>query len=137
MPIHLTYIQKSNIPCINSLDSFLWTINKEKCAGALRRVSEVCPSFPLIPISYFTAPIAATFVESFPLVLKVGSASQGLGKARIMNQGQWNDTLSLLGMMEGQGFTTEPFIDWVGDVRVQKVKKDTYYCIGLRSFSSS
>ncbi len=51
-------------------------------------------------------------------MVKVGSASQGIGKSRVLDQPQWNDTLSLLGMQE-HGFTTEPLVDWVGDVRVQ------------------
>jgi hypothetical protein len=110
----------ANLPCINSLDSFAWSVDKELLYGRLRAVRNACPSFPLIAMTYYTDPSAASFVDSFPVVVKLGSASQGVGKARVLNQGQWNDTLSLLGMVE-TGFTSEPMIDWVGDIRIQKI----------------
>ncbi len=44
----------ANVPCINSLGSFATSIEKELLCGALRRVRDVCPSFPLIAVSYYS-----------------------------------------------------------------------------------
>jgi hypothetical protein len=66
-----------NIAVINSLSSFAWSIEKELLLGALKRVRDVCKSFPLIAMSYYSAPSAASFVESgFPVVVKVSESTE-------------------------------------------------------------
>lgn len=109
----------SNVVCINSLDSFAWSIDKELAYGLLRRVQTACPSFPLVPQTYYSAVSVAGFCE-FPCVVKIGSASQGVGKARAMDAKQFGDMTSLIAMQEA-GFTTEPLVAWVSDIRVQKI----------------
>jgi hypothetical protein len=38
-----------------------------------------------------------------------------------MSQSQWKDTMSLMEMMPNQGFTSEPFVKWKSDLRIQKI----------------
>eukprot|EP01088_Endostelium_zonatum_P003480 TRINITY_DN14695_c0_g1_i1.p1 TRINITY_DN14695_c0_g1~~TRINITY_DN14695_c0_g1_i1.p1 ORF type:complete len:366 (-),score=87.73 TRINITY_DN14695_c0_g1_i1:20-1117(-) len=111
----------SNVPCLNSLDSWLFAIEKATLYGKLMRVKAKDPTFPLIPETYYSSPAVATFPPDFPCVLKVGSSSQGVGKAKIHSQDQWNDALSLMQMTRGEYFVSQPFIQWKSDVRVQKI----------------
>ena len=53
-------------------------------------------------------------------VLKVGYAHAGYGKSKITNNSQYEDTLSII-QMYGDYFTAEPFVDYVSDIRVQKI----------------
>jgi glutathione synthase/RimK-type ligase-like ATP-grasp enzyme len=78
------------------------------------------PDFPLIPQTYYSHPSCGSFPPDFPAVVKVGSSSQGVGKARVLNNEGWRDTLSLLSMST-EYFVTEPYIEWVSDIRVQKI----------------
>jgi len=78
------------------------------------------PDFPLIPQTYYSHPSIGGFPPDFPCVLKVGSSSQGVGKARIQDVEQWKDSLSLMSMTT-EYFVTEPFVQWQGDVRIQKI----------------
>jgi ribosomal protein S6--L-glutamate ligase len=110
----------ADVPSINSVDSFIWSVEKSSLYAKLRRVQKKYPDFPLIPQTYYSAPRVGGFPPDFPTVIKVGSSSQGVGKAKITSTDQWTDTLSLL-MMVPEYFTTEPFLDWNYDVRVQKI----------------
>jgi hypothetical protein len=67
----------ANLPCINSLESFAWSVDKELLYGRLRTVRQRCPSFPLIAMTYYTDPSAATFVDAFPVVVKVSGPLPG------------------------------------------------------------
>ena len=72
-----------DIPCLNSLDSFAYSIEKALHYTKLRRVVKIQPDFPLIPQTYYSHPSIGGFPPDFPSVIKVGSSSQGVGKARI------------------------------------------------------
>ena len=111
----------SNVHCLNSLDSWIFAIEKVTLYGKLMRVKAQDPTFPLIHETYYSSPSVGTFPPDFPSVLKVGSSSQGVGKAKINNQEQWNDSLSLMQMTRGEYFVTQPFVQWKTDVRVQKI----------------
>ena len=110
----------ADVPCLNSIDSFVWSVEKVTLFTKLKRVQKKYPDFPLIKQTYYSHPRAGTFPPDFPTVVKVGSSSQGVGKSKVVNQSQWTDTLSLLSMVP-QYFTSENFVDWVYDVRVQKI----------------
>lgn len=113
-------LHHANVVTVNSLASFTLAVDKAVLFGALRRVRDACPSFPLVEATYYSSSAVGGFVEApFPVVVKLGSASQGVGKARVA-EGAWSDTLSLLAM-QTDGFCVEPLIAWVGDVRVQKI----------------
>lgn len=112
-----------HVRVINSLSSFLFSVEKEIMWGQLRRIQkEKCPTLPLIPQTYYSSAAVAGFAD-FPLVLKVGSASQGVGKAVVSSSTAWKDYCSVLEMLpkSGLGFTAEPMIEWESDLRLQKI----------------
>jgi cytochrome c oxidase assembly protein subunit 17 len=101
----------------------VWSVEKAALYGKLRRVKKSVPDFPLIPQIYYSHPSCGSFPPDFPCVVKVGSSSQGVGKAKVSEMDQWKDSLSLLAMTT-EYFVTEPFINWKKDVRVQKIGKN-------------
>lgn len=124
-------------PCINSLSATVWSTEKSVQWGLLRRVASVCPGFPLVPQIYYSHPSTTGFAPDFPCVVKVGSASQGLGKARVADSGQWQDCVSLLSMQSGAWFVSEPHVTWVADIRVQRIGKHYRAIRRTRTGSSS
>ena len=101
------------------------TVEKAYAYGFLRRVDATLSAkgnpVRLIPQTLYSSPHSATFLPDFPTVLKVGSSSQGVGKARIADKDAWVDALSVLSMTRFEYFSSEPMIRWAGDVRVQKI----------------
>ncbi len=85
----------ANVECINSLDSFAFSVEKEKLWGRMRQCRDDDPTFPLISDCYYSGSrVASFFNESgFPLVVKLGSASQGVGKSQVKDAGGWKDTV--------------------------------------------
>ena len=66
-----------NIPTLNSLFSFAYSVHKPMLWGKLREVQEILPDFPIISQTYYSHSCVAGFVDGgFPAVLKMGSASQ-------------------------------------------------------------
>ena len=126
--------QHYNVATVNSLRSYEFSVEKEIMWGHLRRVRALCPTLPLIAQTYYSGSSVASFTEGFPLVCKVGSASQGIGKSRVLDNSQWKDQCSLLAMMPLQGFTSEPLVDWHSDVRIQRIGK---HFRAIRRFKTS
>ncbi len=86
----------ANVECVNSLDSFAFSVEKEKLWGLMRKCRDEDPTFPLIADSYYSGSRVASFVESgFPIVVKLGSASQGVGKSQIKDERAWKDTVRI------------------------------------------
>lgn len=110
----------NNVVCVNSIDSFVWSVEKAALYGKLRRVKQKMPDFPLIQQTYYSHPSCGSFPPDFPAVTKVGSSSQGIGKSKVTNMDAWKDTLSLLSMTT-EYFITEPYVNWKSDIRVQKI----------------
>lgn len=111
-----------NVATVNSLESFAYSVEKEKLWGKMRQCRDEDPTFPLIAQAYYSGPRAAASVESgFPAILKVGSASQGVGKARVVNESSFQDYLSVLAMSPQSGFTVMPMVQWESDLRLQKI----------------
>jgi hypothetical protein len=98
----------ANVETLNSLESFAFSVEKEKMWGLLRRCRDVDPTFPLIQDTYYSNSSVASFVETgYPLVcecvvffcfthcfekvVKVGSASQGVGKAQVKDEAAWKE----------------------------------------------
>eukprot|EP00028_Trichosphaerium_sp_Am-I-7-wt_P012584 CAMPEP_0168516292 /NCGR_PEP_ID=MMETSP0405-20121227/5319_1 /TAXON_ID=498012 /ORGANISM="Trichosphaerium sp, Strain Am-I-7 wt" /LENGTH=161 /DNA_ID=CAMNT_0008535983 /DNA_START=383 /DNA_END=865 /DNA_ORIENTATION=- len=61
-----------------------------------------------------------TFPPDFPTVMKIGTAHAGFGKMRITNQSDYEDFRSVIAL-QGRYVTSEPFIDWDYDIRIQKI----------------
>jgi len=77
-------------------------------------------AFPLIAQAAYSDWTAATFPPDVPTVAKVGTASGGLGKARLESAAAWEDFCSVAAMQPSY-FTSEPFVPWRWDIRVQKI----------------
>ena len=61
-----------------------------------------------------------TFVNSFPCVVKVGTAHSGFGKMRMKSMDEMEDFRSVVAL-QGRYVTCEPFIKWDYDFRIQKI----------------
>jgi synapsin len=114
----------SGVPTLNSALSFYVSQNK---AIMYRRLLDVkhrlggADAFPLIAQTAYSDWAAGGFVpEVMPCVAKIGTASGGLGKAKIKDADAWDDFKSVAAM-QPQFFASEPFVRWVFDVRVQKI----------------
>jgi Synapsin, ATP binding domain/Synapsin, N-terminal domain len=111
----------SGVPLLNSAESFVWSVEKALAWGKLRQCQKIDSTFPLVPQTYYSSPSVATFPPDFPAVIKIGSASQGIGKARVASADAWTDTLSLLQMNTREYFVSESFVPWRQDIRLQKI----------------
>eukprot|EP01127_Copromyxa_protea_P003706 TRINITY_DN1349_c0_g1_i1.p1 TRINITY_DN1349_c0_g1~~TRINITY_DN1349_c0_g1_i1.p1 ORF type:complete len:431 (-),score=124.13 TRINITY_DN1349_c0_g1_i1:44-1162(-) len=119
----LSVIAHSNIPTLNSIDSFFLSQDKGQLYGKLLAVKKRLGgfnNFPIVNQGCYSDWVAATFPPDFPCVAKVGTASGGLGKMKILDSDMWDDFRSLM-PMQNQFFATEGFIPWDYDIRIQKI----------------
>eukprot|EP01119_Soliformovum_irregulare_P003620 TRINITY_DN1437_c0_g1_i5.p2 TRINITY_DN1437_c0_g1~~TRINITY_DN1437_c0_g1_i5.p2 ORF type:complete len:220 (+),score=46.42 TRINITY_DN1437_c0_g1_i5:512-1171(+) len=61
-----------------------------------------------------------SFIEEFPVVVKVGTAHAGFGKMKIKDYSDFEDFRSVIALQR-EYVTAEPFIDWDYDFRIQKI----------------
>lgn len=120
----LDVIAHSNIPTLNSIDSFVASQDKAVLYGRLLRVKHRLnargDTFPLVSQACYSDWRAASFPPDTPLVAKVGTASGGLGKMKVNSSAEWEDFCSVM-QMQSDFFTSEPFVSWTYDIRVQKI----------------
>ncbi len=116
-----------SVPSLNSWDSLLKCQHKPVIYNHLlqlrKKMGMSAPgvyNFPLIPQTYYASYRGFAFCSGFPLVLKLGTVHAGYGKAKVESQEQWEDMKSLVAL-QGRYATTEPFIKWDYDLRVQKI----------------
>eukprot|EP01113_Clastostelium_recurvatum_P024610 TRINITY_DN2937_c1_g1_i2.p1 TRINITY_DN2937_c1_g1~~TRINITY_DN2937_c1_g1_i2.p1 ORF type:complete len:375 (-),score=106.16 TRINITY_DN2937_c1_g1_i2:25-1149(-) len=111
-----------NVPSINSLQAFYDCQEKPLLYRKLLQVQKRLGTleFPLIPQTFHPDHKAMYFLPEFPVVVKVGTASGGVGKMKLMDQSQWNDFRGLVS--QGNTYvTSEPYIEWDYDIRIQKI----------------
>jgi hypothetical protein len=116
-----------SVPSLNSWDSLLKCQHKPVIYSHLlqlrKRLGKNAAgvhNFPLIPQTYYASHRGFSFCSGFPLVLKLGTVHAGYGKAKVETQEQWEDLKSIVAL-QGRYATTEPFIKWDYDFRVQKI----------------
>lgn len=63
-----------------------------------RRLKREGVEFPIVQQAAYSDWRAATFPPDVPLVVKVGTASGGLGKMKINTQEEWSDFCSVMAM---------------------------------------
>jgi len=125
----------SRVPSINSLESLYFCQHKPIIYGKLRAIQQRLgrDEFPLIEQACYADWKAMTFCSGFPVVAKLGTAHAGFGKMKLNGQSEFEDFQSVVALQE-RYVTTEPFIDWDYDFRIQKIG-DNYRA--FRRFSSS
>jgi synapsin len=87
--------------------------------------------FPLIDQMYFPNYNNEKKPTYDKFVMKIGHSHAGLGKIKVTNEQVYNDVVSIVEMSKDY-FTCEPFINYVGDLRIQKIG-DHYRCFERRS----
>eukprot|EP01117_Protostelium_nocturnum_P013012 TRINITY_DN4827_c0_g1_i4.p1 TRINITY_DN4827_c0_g1~~TRINITY_DN4827_c0_g1_i4.p1 ORF type:complete len:283 (-),score=53.65 TRINITY_DN4827_c0_g1_i4:38-886(-) len=112
----------SNVPCINNLESLYICQEKPIVYGRLRQVQKRLgkDNFPLIEQTYYPSWESMTFVSTFPMVAKVGTAHAGFGKMKLEERGAFDDFRSVVALQNNY-VTAEPFIEWDYDFRIQKI----------------
>lgn len=110
------------VPSLNTAHSFLMAQDKSALWGCLRQLQLRVGSkkFPLIPQIFYPTYRSMFFLPDLPVVVKVGTASSGLGKMVLRTEEAWSDFRSISAMMD-EFVTCEPFIDYDIDYRIQKI----------------
>ena len=110
--------------CVNSLHSIYCFCEKAVVMAELHRLQRELGNdqFPVMPTSYFSSHRDMMYTNSFPCVVKVGSAHAGMGKMVIKSHHDFEDFRSVLAMTENKYCTAEPFIEEpTYDLRIQKI----------------
>lgn len=110
------------VPCVNSADSLLRCQDKPLVHAVLQAIRRRLgrERFPLIDQTFFPSWRSMTFLCDFPRVAKVSTVHAGLGKMRLASMTEFTDLRSILALT-GHYCTTEPFVDWDYDWRLQKI----------------
>ncbi|EKE40010.1 hypothetical protein ENUP19_0190G0006 [Entamoeba nuttalli] len=109
------------IPSINSLESLYMCLEKPVIYSKLLQIhKQYKEKFPLIPQTYYPSWSSMSFNTGFPLVAKVGTVHAGFGKMKLENQEDFDDLVSLIAL-QNRYVTTEPYIKWDYDFRIQKI----------------
>eukprot|EP01129_Flabellula_baltica_P015442 TRINITY_DN7875_c0_g1_i2.p1 TRINITY_DN7875_c0_g1~~TRINITY_DN7875_c0_g1_i2.p1 ORF type:complete len:225 (-),score=51.25 TRINITY_DN7875_c0_g1_i2:22-696(-) len=121
----------AGIPAVNSVDSVYMCLDRVFCyselLGLQRKMGK--DQFEVVPMSYYPnekislscpSPLDSSNTTPYPLVMKVGTGHEGRGKVRIFDKGSFKDITGILAL-DKQYYTTEPFIDFVYEYRVQKI----------------
>mmetsp|Transcript_4614 Transcript_4614/g.7415 ORF Transcript_4614/g.7415 Transcript_4614/m.7415 type:complete len:232 (+) Transcript_4614:551-1246(+) len=116
----------ANVPSVNSLSSIYMFCERPIVQGELNRLAKLHKGkgpdneFLLVPQSYFASYQGFFYGNSFPAVVKVGSAHAGYGKMKVANHKDMEDFKSVLAVAD-KYCTAEPFIDGKYDLRIQKI----------------
>ncbi|CAH8545178.1 unnamed protein product [Dicrocoelium dendriticum] len=118
----LTGLMYAGTPCLNTLHAVYNMKNRPWMFAHLlllrKRLGKEI--FPLISQVYYTSYKEMITAPAFPTIIKVGHGHGGEGKIRVDNPISYQDVTSLL--IAGKMYaTTEPFIDAMCDVHVQKI----------------
>lgn len=110
-----------NVPAINTLESLYNCLEKPVIYSKLLKIhNQLGDKFPLIPQTYYPSWQSMNFNTGFPLVGKVGTVHAGFGKMKLENQEQFDDLQSIVALQD-KYVTTEPYIKWDYDFRIQKI----------------
>ncbi|KAL7722926.1 Synapsin-3 [Entamoeba marina] len=109
-----------NLPAVNTLESLYLCLEKPVIYSRLSKIhKEHGNQFPLIEQTYYPTWQSMTFNTGFPLVAKMGTVHAGFGKMKLENQENFDDLASIAALQE-KYITTEPYIKWDYDFRIQK-----------------
>ena len=109
------------VPSVNSLESLYNCLEKpviySKLLALKKKYNE---KFPLIEQTFYPTWQSMSFNTGFPLVAKVGTVHAGFGKMKLENQDNFDDLQSIISLQD-KYVTTEPYIKWDYDFRIQKI----------------
>jgi len=113
----------ADVPAMNSLESILMFCERPAVQGRLHRLQQELGRelFPVVPQHFCSSSKSLMYGYTFPAVVKIGSAHAGVGKMKIHDHKQMSDFRSVLEMMPEQHCMVEPFIESLGDLRIQKI----------------
>lgn len=108
---------------INSLSSIVSFTEKVLVQAELHRLNRELGDdvFPVIEQCYFSDYRDMMYSQSFPAVVKIGSAHAGMGKMIIRDHHEFEDFRTVLAMTDGKYCTAEPFLEGEYDLRIQKI----------------
>jgi hypothetical protein len=113
----------SGIPSINSLQQIYLDLERTTMVGELKAIEKRVghDKFPLVPITFYDTPERiGVWDGNFPAIIKVSHAHAGMGKAKLENMGNLQDTATILSLNQDY-CTVEPYVSTKEGVRVQKI----------------
>jgi len=113
----------AGVHSINSLHQIYLDLERATMVGELRMVEARVghDKFPLVPITFYDTPERiGVWDGQFPAIIKVSHAHAGMGKAKLENMGNLQDTATILALNQDY-CTVEPYIKTTEGVRVQKI----------------
>jgi len=116
-------LMMANIPSINSCVSEYMHLERPIMYGALKEIESRVghDKFPLIPITYYSAPNEMIIgPDPYPIIIKVSHSHAGMGKIKINDPDQFRDISTVLALNQDY-CTAESFIKAEYGIRVQKV----------------
>jgi len=124
----------AGVESVNSFSSIYSFCEKAVIQAELFKIARKCgldekgdEVFPMMDQQYFASYAEMMYSQSFPAVVKIGSAHAGYGKMRITDHHQMEDFRTCLAMTKGSGDSSsayccaEPFIEGDYDLRIQKI----------------
>jgi len=121
----------AGIPAVNSVDSVYLCLDRIFVYSELVKLQKKLgkENFDLIPLYYYPnekvslyspSPLDREHATPYPLVIKVGTGHEGRGKVRIFDKGGFKDIRGICSL-DREYYTTEPFIAFEYEYRVQKL----------------
>jgi len=120
-----------NIPAVNTVNSVYMGMERVYVYSELKRIQEKIgkENFDVVDCYYYSnqkivlnvpSPLEPEQATPFPLVCKVGTGHEGKGKIRIRENQELKDFRGVL-TLNNNYFTTEPYIKFDFEFRVQKI----------------
>jgi len=116
-------LMMAGVPSINSLKQIYLDLERTTMVGELKAIEKRVghDKFPLVPISYYDTPERiGVWDGKFPAIMKVSHAHAGMGKAKLEDMGNIQDTATILALNQDY-CTIEPYIQTKEGIRVQKI----------------
>jgi len=115
-------LKHANIPSLNSLHSCYMVLERAWVFAELKKIQERLGKdvFPLIPQSFYPSYKQMVIPPAMPCVIKIGPYHSGFGKMLVKDDTAWDDLKSVIACHNDYA-TSEPFIAYDWDIRIQKI----------------
>jgi glutathione synthase/RimK-type ligase-like ATP-grasp enzyme len=113
----------AGVPSVNCLASIYMNIERPVMMAAVNAAKARVGSevFPVVEQCFFPSERGFFYGNTFPAVVKFGSAHAGMGKMRVRDHKDMEDVKSVVPMTKDGYAFAEPFIEGAYDLRVQKI----------------